>query len=728
MKKPELLSPAGNMRCLKAAIEAGCDAIYLGGKHFGARQFSNNFDEEEMIEAIKYAHRRNVKIYVTVNTLIYEYEIDALMEYVEFLHKNNVDALIVQDIGIADLIHQTFPNLELHASTQMHIHNLEGVKFAKKLGVKRVVLARETNIDLIKNIKENIDMDLEIFVHGALCMSYSGECLMSSLIGGRSGNRGTCSQCCRMPYDIVSNGKTISKDIYALSTKDLNTLDYIGLLMEANVDSLKIEGRMKSEYYVYTVTKLYRKAIDSYYENKKVYIDNELLNNLKTIFNREFTKGFIFGEDNDKFINHVRPNHMGVKIGETLSYNNGYVKIKLEDTLNRLDGIRILGNDDVGFIIEKMYIDKKEVETAHKGDIVSIKVKEKVDINQIVVKTKDKKINDEIDQLIDSESRKNKIKIKVKCLFNKEIVLEVIYKDKTFKLYGDKVEKSINASMKKEDIIKRLSKLGGTPYEISSYEIEADDDIFIRINTLNELKRKMVEELDKIMIYQIPYKKENYNRNPKEFIENKGFSLYVKNMNDYNEIKNKNVKNIYLEEPLYSNINDDRKTKKLLRVKEEHLDELDNLLVGELGSINKYENVISDYSLNITNSYSVAYLHSLGVKRITLSYELNEYQIEKLINNYQDRYKSKSNLELIVSSIPDAMITKFDFISYHKQNNDIYLKDKMNNLFKIEKKDKFNNISFYKKIELEDYNKYFDMGINTLRIHIEDQKDIQKLV
>lgn len=726
MKKPELLSPAGNMRCLKAAIEAGCDAVYLGGKHFGARQFSNNFDEEEMIEAIKYAHRRNVKIYVTVNTLIYEYEIDALMEYVEFLHKNNVDALIIQDIGIADLIHQTFPNLELHASTQMHIHNLEGVKFAKKLGVKRVVLARETSVDLIKNIKENIDMDLEIFVHGALCMSYSGECLMSSLIGGRSGNRGTCSQCCRMPYDIVSNDKTISKDIYALSTKDLNTLNYIGELMEANVDSLKIEGRMKSEYYVYTVTKLYRKAIDSYYENKKVYIDNELLNNLKTIFNREFTKGFIFGEENQKFINPVRPNHMGVKIGKTLSYNNGYLKIKLDDTLNRLDGIRIIGGSDVGFIIEKMYIDKKEVETANKGDIISIKVKDKVDINQVVVKTKDKKINDEIDKLIDSELRKNDIKIKVKCLIDKEIELEVIYKDNNFKLYGDKVEKSINANMKEEDIIKRLSKLGGTPYNVASYEIEIDNNIFIRINTLNELKRKMVEVLDKIMIYEIPYKKEIYNRNPKEFIEGKGFSLYVKNINDYEDIKNKNIKNIYLEEPLYSKINDDRKVKKLLRVKEEHLNEVDNLLVGELGSINKYENVISDYSLNVTNSYSVAYLHSLGVKRITLSYELNDYQIEKLINNYLARYKVKPNLELIVSSIPDVMITKFDIISYHNGNN-IYLKDKMNNLFKVEKKDKFNNISHFKKIELDNYNKYFDLGIDTLRIHIEDKKDIQKL-
>ena len=727
MKKPELLAPAGNMRCLKAAIEAGCDAIYLGGKHFGARQFSNNFNEEELIEAIKYAHRRNVKIYVTVNTLIYEYEIEALMEYVEFLHKNNVDALIIQDVGIASLIHQTFPNLQLHASTQMHIHNLEGVKFAKKLGMKRVVLARETNINLIKQIKENIDMDLEIFVHGALCMSYSGECLMSSLIGGRSGNRGTCSQCCRMPYDIVSNGTTIKKDTYPLSTKDLNTLNYIGELLEANVDSLKIEGRMKSEYYVYTVTKLYREAIDSYYKFKQVQINEKLLNDLKTIFNREFTKGFIFNEENNQFINPIRPNHMGVKLGKVVSYNNGYVNILLENTLNRQDGIRIIGASDTGFVVQKMYVNKKEVEVAYPNDIVSIKVKDKLDVGLLVVKTKDKKVNDEIDKIIDSETRKNNIKIKVKCLIDKNIELEVKYLDKSFKLIGDKVEKSISASMTKEDIIKRLNKLGGTPYQISDYEIETNPNIFIRINTLNELKRKMIEELDKITIYEIPFKKEEYKILPKEFKEKQGYSVYLKNINDYEAIKNKKIKNIYLEEPLYSNINDERKVKKLLRAKEEHEEEKDNLLVGELGSINKYQNVISDYSLNVTNSYTVAYLHSLGVKRITLSYELNDYQIEKLIDNYKKRYKVNPNLELIVSSIPDVMITKFDLIDYYNEKEPIYLKDKLNNLFKVEKKDKYNNISFFKKIELNDYDKYFKMGINTLRINIEDKKDLNKI-
>ena len=275
--KIELLSPAGNMESLIAAIEAGCDAVYLGGTLFGARAFANNFNDEELIEAIKYAHMYGVKVYVTTNIIIYEHEVNNFLKYIDFLHKNNVDAIIVQDLGMLDLVHKTFPNLEVHASTQMHIHNLDGVIMAKKLGVKRVVLARETPIEVIKEIKNNVEMDLEIFAHGALCVSYSGQCLFSSLIGSRSGNRGSCVGSCRLPYKIVDefNNKLNNGD-YPLSMKDLNTLEYIGELIEAGVTSLKIEGRMKSPEYVYIVTKLYREAIDSYYKNKKV---------IKTIFN-----------------------------------------------------------------------------------------------------------------------------------------------------------------------------------------------------------------------------------------------------------------------------------------------------------------------------------------------------------------------------------------------------------------------------------------------------------
>ena len=302
MNKVELLAPAGDFSCLKAAIEAGCDAVYIGGKLFGARAFSSNFTDDEIIKAINYAHLFGVKVYVTTNTLIYDKEVERFLEYISFLHKNNVDAVIIQDLGMLDLVRQTFPNLEVHASTQMHIHNLDGASFMEKLGVKRVVLARETSISKIKEIKEKTNIDIEIFIHGALCVSYSGQCLMSSLIGNRSGNRGTCAGSCRQSYSIVDeNNNIILNNKYPLSMKDLCSLENLKTLLDIGVTSLKIEGRMKSSSYVYTVVKLYRLAIDSYYKNNNIYIDEKELYNLNKIFNREFTKGFLFNNSLEIF-------------------------------------------------------------------------------------------------------------------------------------------------------------------------------------------------------------------------------------------------------------------------------------------------------------------------------------------------------------------------------------------------------------------------------------------
>ena len=336
---PELLSPVGNMDSLMAAINGGCDAVYLSGINFGARSFAGNFTNEEIKKAIEISHLYGVKVYVTVNTLIYDHEVERLLKYVDFLHSNNVDALIMQDIGMIDLIRKTYPNLSLHASTQLHIHNLEGVKFACKLGLKRVVLARETPISLINEIKKNTNVELEVFVHGALCMSYSGQCLMSALIGNRSGNRGTCAQCCRQPYSLEINGTKVKKNEYLLSTKDLCTLSNIGKLIDSGVESFKIEGRMKRPEYVYLVTSIYRKAIDNYIKYKNTKITNKDIIDIKKIFNREFTKGFLFNEENENYVNTYRPNHLGIELGKLLEVNNS-IKVKLSDNLSINDGIR----------------------------------------------------------------------------------------------------------------------------------------------------------------------------------------------------------------------------------------------------------------------------------------------------------------------------------------------------------------------------------------------------
>ena len=300
MNKVELLAPAGDFSCLKAAIEAGCDAVYIGGKLFGARAFSSNFTDDEIIKAINYAHLFGVKVYVTTNTLIYDKEVERFLEYILFLHKNNVDAVIIQDLGMLDLVRQTFPNLEVHASTQMHIHNLDGASFMEKLGVKRVVLARETSISKIKEIKEKTNIDIEIFIHGALCVSYSGQCLMSSLIGNRSGNRGTCAGSCRQSYSIVDeNNNIILNNKYPLSMKDLCSLENLKTLLDIGVTSLKIEGRLKTEYYLATVINTYRAAIDDYAKDPDNYDYTKYLKELEKTKTRGLTT-FYFNDKNNR--------------------------------------------------------------------------------------------------------------------------------------------------------------------------------------------------------------------------------------------------------------------------------------------------------------------------------------------------------------------------------------------------------------------------------------------
>ena len=325
MKEKELLCPVGNFEALKEAIYNGADAVYLGGKKFGARKFANNFNNEEMIEAIKFVHFYHKKIYVTVNTLLFNDEIDECLEYIKFLHENDIDAVIMQDIGLIELVHSKFPDLEIHASTQCHNHNIENINFMKSLGVKRVILAREVSLDQIN--KWDTDVDLEIFVQGALCVSYSGCCLFSSLNGTRSGNRGECVGSCRLPYKLT-DGTNIyeTEGDYLLSLKDLCSLEHLKEILDSKVVSLKIEGRMKSPEYVGYVTRLYRTIIDTYYKTGEInYSLNDILN-LKKLFNREFTKGYLFNENSKNIANIKSSNHIGVYLGEIIEITPKKVK------------------------------------------------------------------------------------------------------------------------------------------------------------------------------------------------------------------------------------------------------------------------------------------------------------------------------------------------------------------------------------------------------------------
>ena len=716
----EILSPAGNFECLKAAIMAGADAVYLGGKLFGARAFSNNFTDEELIEAIKYAHLYNVKVYVTVNTLIYEREVEKFLSYVDFLYKNNVDALIIQDIGMMDLIRKTYPTLELHASTQMHIHNIEGVKLVEKLGLKRAVLARETSIDTIKYIKENTSIELEIFVHGALCISYSGQCLMSALIGNRSGNRGSCAGCCRQPYNLISNNKKVNDEKYILSTKDLCSLDIIGKLIDIGVDSFKIEGRMKSPEYVYMATKIYRTAVDSYLKTGKVKIDEKDILDLKKIFNRNFTKGFLNNAKNDEITYSYRPNHQGVKIGKVIKCQNNYVTIKLTDELNINDGIRI---GDVGFVVTNMYKDRKKITHASSG-IISIYCKDKLLENIDVLKTTDYLLNKKIKEEIDARKRKVMINAKVSVYKDSPIKLELSDNVNDITVLGSNVLKSINSPTSHLKIKEQISKLGNTIYSINYIEVNGDDDIFIPIAELNDLRRKAIDELNDKRLYKYNYVKKEYSIELKDYEKENNYNILVSSVKEYEKIKSLPFKNIYLESDIYDLIDDERKVLKLDRVINSYKDYDTELLVGELGSVLKYKNVSTDYSLNVTNSYSVAFLHSIGVNKVTLSYELNKNQIINLVNSYINRYNKRPNLELIIYGRVEAMISKFNLNKLYNVT-DSYLQDRFNNLYPIVVKNDLMRIYDYKRLFINDYKDYFDIGINNLRINVLDDSDIK---
>ncbi len=331
---PELLAPAGSPEAFRAALAAGADAVYLSGKRFGARKFAANFSDAEIEESVRFAHARGVKVYVTVNTLIHDREIKSTVDYLIWLYSIGVDAVLIQDIGIAALAHEITPNLVIHASTQVTIHNAEGVRWAAEQGFSRVVLARELSLAEVERIAHDTrdtGVGLEVFVHGALCYGYSGQCLLSSVIGGRSGNRGMCAQPCRKPYTLVTATTDAygrpekmqvlpARDSYLLSPKDLCTYRHLPALVASPITSLKIEGRMKSPEYVAVVVSAYRRALDAIAAGNISPLPDEM-NNLLLAFNRGFTGGYLFGDRHRALMGRDAPDNRGLYIGTVSRYD-----------------------------------------------------------------------------------------------------------------------------------------------------------------------------------------------------------------------------------------------------------------------------------------------------------------------------------------------------------------------------------------------------------------------
>jgi len=639
----ELLAPAGNMEALKAAISNGCDAIYLGMHKFGARAYSSNFDLESLREAIQYAHLRNVKIYVTMNTIVFENEISEMKAQMHALNEIGVDGIIVQDLAAFDYMVKNFLDMEAHCSTQMGIDDLDGTLLFKELGAKRVVLSREVEIEKVKEIKRIANIPLEIFVHGALCVSYSGNCLMSGLIGYRSGNRGRCVGSCRKVYELFDKTEetSLGKN-YLLSTKDLNTIDYIDDLKE--MDSLKIEGRMKEPAYVANVVSRYRMALDHKITDK----DKE---DLSKTFNRTFTKGYLFHEDQKDITNILRPNNSGYKIGRISKIFKNMYEITLSRPLNQNDIIRISHNEeDINLTVAKLY-DKDSNLINKADDVCYIKIKEKLSKGDLVYISKDHLYYKALEASLEKEFKRFNLDINVYAQPDSKLVIgaeglgfDYLYESKEI------LSEAINNPTTKDQVIKQFSRLSETIFKLNQVNFE-EYGAFIPAKLLNAARREIVQGLYDLKL------KSQMNRT-KALIANEKISFISKTpyltasvttKAQYDACVTSGIKEIYFDNIIRRNQND-------------YKEKVGQLLIGGYGGIYHYSKTnpfVTDYSLNVVNATSCYELHKLGAKRITLSYELNKKQIDDLMTAYNKENDGYPSLEMIVYGKAPLMFTKY---------------------------------------------------------------------
>ena len=680
----ELLVPVGSMDSLIVAVHNGCDAVYLGGKKFGARAYATNFDDEEMVRAIKFCHLYGVKIYVTVNTLIHESELDMVLDYLRFLYKSGVDAVIIQDIGLISLARREIPDLEIHASTQVHSTNIDTVNFLRDLGVKRVVLAREMSIDEINKL--DTDLEIEAFIHGALCISYSGECLFSSMLMNRSGNRGSCAQICRLPFKMMRDDEEVKTEgEYLLSTKELNTSGYFKEIMESNIYSLKIEGRMKSAEYVGCVTSLYRDLMDKYYRGEEVIPDKQILKDLMTIYNREYTKGFLFHANNKDLMNIKTSNHLGVKIGEVVEVNKKFIMVKLTDELNQEDGIRFMKINE-GMIANFIYDERgKLINHGDAGSIIGLDKKFDVEVGDILNKTLDIKLKD---KYINKE-KKIPIRMHIDCMVDREMTLKVSAREKEVSVNYGLVTKALKIPVTDDTIRKQIVKLGNTPFVLENLEINVDNNVFINLKDLNELRRMAVDKLIEALEYKeikddIP---ESKIKKTMDYQDKVKISLLARNEEQIKCALDNHVDRIYVADKklLEKYKNQQNVFYRTNRVKDNNED---YSLITELGSLNRIRKGIGDYYLNVCNHATIDYLSNY-LDVLTLSVELDDDEIKDIMNYYEN----KCNVELMIYGTIELMLMKYCPINLNVNkdkvchvcldNHKYYLKDRNDKLYRI---------------------------------------------
>ena len=631
-KKIELLAPAGNMEALKAAVAAGCDAVYLGGTGFSARAFAGNFDHEEMVQAITYCHIHGVKVYVTMNTLLFEQELAAAMKEVAFLYEHDVDALLIQDLGLFHWIREVYPDLELHCSTQMHIHNAAGVRFMKEMGAARAVIARETPLEVIKDcIREGID--IEVFAYGAICISYSGQCLMSQAVKNRSGNRGMCAQLCRLRYQW-SDGRQASRDEageYLLSPKDLNVIDRVPELIEAGVSSLKIEGRMKRPEYVWLVVRTFREAIDAYYRGETYKPSRQRLKDLMLMFNRGFSQGHLFHASTEERMSPYRPNHMGITIGTVEQFRSGRVQVRLSDALYQHDGLRILNEPhDTGLTAVRIEKNGKLVSEAAAGDLVWLDCRSKPypKKGQKLQKTTDSRLLERIQQ----EIRKGPARIPVTMSYSlnpSESAILTVQDEAghTASAVSEEiVQEAKKAPLDHQRLAAAFAKTGDSGYEVKKIS-GTSANAFISVSALNELRRQALDGLSAMRsVTHIRHGAKDYDIRlnpvtmPAERIlvqaERKGEDLPAD----------------------CAWAASDSSWPVMPVIQEKQLPVPEQSIRSQIGDLSAPGAFIAGLSFNCTNSYAAAFLFKAGARSIILSSEMQDGHIRATMQAFADRY------------------------------------------------------------------------------------------
>ena len=696
----DLLSPVGDFDCLKAAVQNGANSVYFGANLFSARAFASNFDLDELKNAIQYARIRGVKTNLTLNTLIKNDEFEDAFNLAKKAYEFGIDAIIVQDLGLAKMLIKSFPDLAIHASTQMSVHNLQGVLELQELGFKRVVLSRELSIGEIEYICRNSNVEIECFIHGALCISYSGQCLFSSMIGGRSGNRGKCAQPCRLPYKLLENNSVIDSG-YLLSTRDICGLDFIPDMINAGVTCLKIEGRMKKPEYVATVTRIYRKYIDLAESSEPYIVDDADRKILMQAFNRgSFSCGHLSNEPNKKLVFKDKSDNMGLFLGKVEKYNSnkGYITVKLNEPIEVGDTVA-LERESGTYNVSEVMVSNKNIKGTKVGQTVTIgRMKGNIKLGDKIFKMSSKSQNSIANDSLRFENRKVALNCEVTVKENQPLEINItsandldIYKNLNITSTLDVLPvEAKNRPISKDDIIAQINKTNSTPFNFANIKVNLDDNLFLpKVSSLNELRRTALENVENFAISNIQRISDgiNYNacnensKNANNSNSNGNkISVLLNILNDkydYSSLEGIDIVYIplkYFVNKKYSNILETLSQKfelyiylptiikanyrnllslnienaiKTYHVKGFVLSNISNLLllnnVLENCSLNKNDfNFIANYTFNIFNNHSVKELKELGFNRFTISPELNKETILDL---------TSSNTEVLASEL-----------------------------------------------------------------------------